>query len=92
MSSDWDLREYPIVRARCQIANVDNREYFSARCVTRMESMLEALQRRYPSLEASRSDIQVLADRTCIDTFIPGREAADCEFFSIHGLVPIHFR
>lgn len=37
------------------------------------------------------SDMMLTDEQMCIDTFIPGREAADCEFFYIRAKVPLRW-
>jgi hypothetical protein len=81
-----------ILRVRCGVASVGNRIETSSRCVGRMESMLAKLSKSVPAAHVNAALIEVDADRTCVDTFIPGRETADCAFFELHGHVPIAWK
>lgn len=50
--------------------------------------MLMHLARVSPMIDSS-SRIELTEYRTCVDTFIPGREGADCAFLRIQAKVAL---
>ena len=88
------LREIPdVLRVRCQVAlNPYDRPVASSLCVSQMEVMLTVLKRRFPSLVAEPSDIEVLAERTCRDLGLPNEIVDECHALQLYGYVPIRFK
>lgn len=63
-------------------------------CEKRLSTLAEALSTRASSelSTVSVTDMTLLESQTCIDTFISGREAADCEFYSVSAKIPLRWR
>lgn len=76
----------------CGIALPEERIFWLASCEKRVRSMYAQLAGRWPDLVETPTRISVTDDRTCIDTFIPGREEADCRFFQIRARVSVHWK
>lgn len=62
-------------------------------CARRLTQLVETLSARWSSVLSpiNLSDMTLADEQTCIDTFIPGREGADCEIFYIRAKVPLRW-
>jgi hypothetical protein len=76
------------LRVTCGITSVLN-ESFEKQCRTRIGSMIIQLSNEWPDFRvpAIPTGITLRSEQTCMDTFIPGREGADCEFVSVSATI-----
>jgi len=81
------------ISVSCGVTTPEHKTATRALCIERVNSMLERLSITLPSFVAPKpANVSVDESETCLDTFIPGREAADCQFFSISARFPIGWR
>jgi hypothetical protein len=65
-------------------------ERYRAQCLNLLKDAVQRLGRWPEQLTPPRmADIKIERRQTCLDTFIPGREAADCEFYYLEAVVPL---
>jgi hypothetical protein len=74
------LRVADLISMSCGVTALDDKDAARALCEKRVKSMLARWSRTLPSLVSDPGSIQVTEAETCLDTFVPGREAADCQF------------
>lgn len=76
----------------CGVTSVDGLTVTRTLCEKRVKSMLMQLSSAWPTFVPYIANIAFTESRTCLDTFVPGREAADCEFFDVNARIPIDWR
>jgi len=78
----------PSITVSCGVAAADDKPAARTRCTERTRQMLKRLSHVLPAIDSS-THIELNEARICLDTFTPGREAADCEFFEISARVAL---
>ena len=76
----------PSITLNCGVSGATERETARNSCEGRTARALKQLASLSAAIDNS-SRIEVSETRICVDTFIPGREMADCEFFQISARV-----
>lgn len=76
----------------CEITRQLDASYRES-CAKSLVQLVATLSARWSSTlsPVTLSDMTLADEQTCLDTFIPGREAADCEFFYIRAEVPLRW-
>ncbi|MEZ5460295.1 hypothetical protein [Dokdonella sp.] len=72
----------------CGVSESGEKSAALSQCSERSRRMLHQLSNVMPTIDPF-AHIDVEEARTCIDTFISGREAADCEFHAISARVSL---
>ncbi|GGA77613.1 hypothetical protein GCM10011521_14910 [Arenimonas soli] len=80
------------LRVNCPLTNQIDVQY-RANCGTALAAAIGSLA-RWPDelLAPAVADVPTYDRQTCIDTFIPGREGEDCQYYFIEAVVPLHWR
>jgi xanthine/CO dehydrogenase XdhC/CoxF family maturation factor len=65
---------------------------FRDRCKARVALLVHRLSGKFAGrIELHAAEVEYEESETCLDTFIPGREAADCAFVSSRAVIPLHW-
>jgi hypothetical protein len=65
---------------------------YRSQCQASVAGAISSLSRWPDQLSVpAAADVSLQEQHTCIDTFIPGREAADCEYYFLEATVPLRW-
>lgn len=78
----------PYISLNCGVTVAADKAAARGTCQERTKRTLRRLSRSSRSVALS-APIEVTETRTCLDTFTPGREAADCDFFALVARVSL---